>query len=112
MCLQTEPVLPSQRYLNILQKGATHSQLAREYQAYLQALQHYHAATPGRRIGRFLVNHLLGRPLRFMILKVVPNMQNKFLVWAIHYMVYKLLQSVWVLHDHLMEPVLGSGCHL
>ena len=111
-CLQKEPALPSQRYLNILQRGAAHSQLAKEYQVYLQALQHYHASKSGQRIGRWLVQNVLGKPLTSLLLKVLPNMQNTFLVWGIHQLFHNLMLLMWVLHDYLMEPVLGSGCHL
>lgn len=111
-CLQKEPVLPSQRYLNILQRGAAHSQLAKEYQVYLQALQHYHASKPGQRIGRWLSENVLGKPLRLLLLKVLPYLQNKFLIWTIHQLFHNLVLLMWDLHDHVLEPVLGSGCHL
>ena len=112
MCLQKEPALPSLRYLNILQRGAAHSQLAKEYQVYLQALQHYHASKPGQRIGMWMVQNVLGKPLKFVLLKVVPNVQNTFVLWVIHNMFHNLMLSMWILHNCLMEPMLGSGCHL
>ena len=95
-----------------MQRGAAHSQLAKEYQVYLQALQHYHALKPGQRIGRWLMEHILGKPLRFLLLKVLPDMQNEFLIWAIHQFFHNLMLSMWTLHNYVMEPVLGSGCHL
>ncbi|KAL3148968.1 hypothetical protein ABBQ32_001824 [Trebouxia sp. C0010 RCD-2024] len=107
-----KPALPSERYLRILLRGAAHSQLASEYQVYLQALQHYHASKPGQRVGRFFMAHFFGTPLRFMYFRVIPHMHNKFLLWAIHKFLRKLMHSLWVVHDCLMEPVLGSGVHL
>lgn len=111
-CVQKEPALPSERYLKILQKGAKHSQLASEYQVYLHALQHYHASKPGQRIGRSLMSNVFGRPLKFLVLRVLPTVHNKFLVWTIHHIFERMLLLMWLLHDYLLEPILGSGRHL
>lgn len=105
-------MLPSERYLRILQKGAKHSHLASEYQVYLQALQPYQASKLGQRTGRFLVHNIFGRPLKLLVLNVLPQLQNKFLIWLTHQTFEKVLLLVWFLHDHLMEPALGSGRHL
>ena len=65
LCMQAVPALPSQRYLQILQKGAKHNGLAEEYQIYLQALQHYEPSTRGQQLGGFIIRNTFGRPLNF-----------------------------------------------
>ena len=56
------------------------------------------------------MEYMLGKPLRFLLLKVLPDMQNEFLIWAIHQFFHNLMLSMWILHNYVMEPVLGSGC--
>ena len=108
--VQAVPALPSKRYLKILQKGAKRSNLAAEYQIYLQALQHYQASTIGQRIGQALNQQLFGRILTIWM-TLLPVAKSEFLCWVIHQFFASLVQAMWLCHDHILQPILGSGRH-
>ena len=109
--LQVEPALPSERYLKILQKGAKQHNLSAEYQVYLQALQHYQPSSRGQLAGRWVVLNTFGRPLKFFLLRIMPNVKNPFATWLTHEVLANYILVMWWLHDCIMEPALGSGRH-
>ena len=109
--LQDVPALPSQRYLNILQKGAKHSGLAQEYQDYLALLENYQPVQRGQHVGAFLVSNLFGKPLRYLIWRVLPSLKNKKAIFLFHWTFSWIVLSMWLLHDYILEPFLGSGRH-
>lgn len=109
--LQAVPSLPSKRYLQILQKGAKHSGLAQEYQDYLALLDYYRPASRGQHLGAWLTNHILGTPLRYLIMQVLPSLKNPVFIALFHSLFAWSLRTMWLLHHYIMEPVLGSGRH-
>ena len=109
--LQAVPTLPSQRYLNILQKGAKHSGLAQEYQDYLALLDYYQPGQCGQHVGAFFVSNLFGKPVRHIIWRVLPNLKNARAIFLFHLILSRIALSMWLLHDYIMEPILGSGRH-
>ena len=109
--LQVEPALPSERYLKILQKGAKQHNLAGEYQVYLQALQHYQPSSRGQLAGRWIVSNTFGRALFFVLMRIMPKVKNPFASWLTREVLGNYVLVMWWLHDHIMEPALGSGRH-
>ncbi len=109
--LQVEPALPSERYLKILQKGAKQHNLSGEYQVYLQALQHYQPSSRGQLAGRLIVLNTFGRGLKFFFMRIMPKVKNPFASWLTHEVLANYVLVMWWLHDHFMEPALGSGRH-
>ena len=107
--MQIQPALPSGRYLKILQKGAKHSKLAGEYQIYLEALQSYQPSTKGQRIGGVIVMNTFGRPLRYLGMHLLPKAKSKFFIWMVHEVFANMQVNMWLVHDYILEPILGSG---
>lgn len=109
--LQAVPALPSLRYLNVLQKGAKHSGLAQEYQDYLALLDYYQPVQRGQHVGAFFMSNFFGKPLRHIIWRVLPSLKNARAIFLFHLTFSWIALSMWLLHDYIMEPILGSGRH-
>ena len=105
------PSLPSKRYLQILQKGGKHSELAQEYQDYLASLEHYQALTYGQQVGAFFLHFCFGKPLMFVLRHVLPRLKVPILTRLFHMALSRLMVCIWLLHDYVAEPILGSGRH-
>ena len=105
------PSLPSKRYLQILQNGGKHSELAQEYQDFLASLEHYRALTIGQQLGAFFLHFCLGKPMMFMLRRVLPGVKVPLLATLFHMTLSRLMVGVWLLHDYVAEPILGSGRH-
>lgn len=116
--LKGKQALPSQRYINILRKGAKEHNLHPEYQEFLSSVTHWEPSSIGGRIGRLFMGIIafgllfpfffvtrLYRKLNGMKKMDPGSLYSKFQAAYFNF-VFKLS---WALHD-ILSPILGCGC--
>ena len=109
--LQAKAGLPSASYLSLLRQGAEQHRLQADYCEHLGNLQTYEADTWGKQMGAKVMRTFFAPLLSMMVHDIDPAVQShQRLFLAVCSTGNAIIDSVWLLHDWLLAPILGSGC--
>ncbi|ORX95631.1 hypothetical protein K493DRAFT_314902 [Basidiobolus meristosporus CBS 931.73] len=103
------PSIPSMRYLTIIRTGAKEHELDPEFQSYLDDLVAFEAKNWREKVGKFLFTLILIPIFGPMIFLRVFMKKNGELPQVLHWWMHSLGHFIWILHDRIVEPILGNG---
>ncbi|KAF2711264.1 hypothetical protein K504DRAFT_465034 [Pleomassaria siparia CBS 279.74] len=102
---------PSQRYMNLIKRGAREQHLPQMYTEYLQRLPVFKPRDSGRwKAGRWLF-HRLWRPVTWVVEKGTRKLKHdRGHVPGCWLLIFDLLLCfMWIQHDAFFSPIFGRG---